>query len=289
MFFLSSGCSEKKAADTSQKTVKIAAAFYPQYIMCLNITQNISDVELTLSVPSGTFPLSDYQLSRKDLAEIYACDIFVINGAGMENFPAQVLTLKKSRLIAAAGNYPLINNNPYVWLSPAGACYEVQRIADGLSNLDSLHASQYRTNAEIYEKKLTSLSNEMRKALAVYKGTSIVTLYEPVRYLSDEFGLNILSAIKYWPETEADKKGLTEFVRQIKSAQKNSRHICLYAEQQFPVSVGKLIETKTGLIVHKIDPCISGPLVPDAYIDAQEKNLFIFVQSLSGCYDDGDN
>jgi len=290
MFVLSTGCSEKNAVtDTTQKTIKIAAVFYPQYIMCLNLTQNIPDIELSQPVSTSTFSFSDYEFTINDLAEISSCDILVINGAGMEHFPAQVLKLKENKLIAAAENYPLINNNPYIWMSPSGARYEVQRIAVGLSNLDPVHAQQYKANALIYEKKLASLSNEMHGILAAYKENSIVTFYEPVRYFADEFGLNILSVINCKSGTGPDKNEYAGFVHRIKSFQINGKNICLYAEQQFPVSAETLIEKKTGLVVNKIDPCVSGPLVPDAYIDAQEKNLLIFVQSLSGNYDDGDN
>jgi zinc transport system substrate-binding protein len=290
IFFLPVSCSKKNAsADTPLKKVKITAAFYPLYIMCLNITQDIPDVELSLLVPQDTVSFSDYEFTTKDLTIISSCDILVINGAGMEQFPAQTLKLKQNKLITAAENYPLINNNPCIWISPSGARYEVQQTADGLSRLDPGHAAKYRKNAEIYEKKLSSLSNEMNKALTVYKGNDIVTFYEPLGYLAEEFGLNILSVIVHKPGVQPGTKELTGVVRQIKSAQKNNRSICLYAEQQFPSSAEKIIETKTELVINKIDTCSTGLLDPDAYIDAQEKNLLVFMQSLSGNYDDGDN
>jgi zinc transport system substrate-binding protein len=290
MFFLSAGCSEKNAvSDTTQKTIKIAAVYYPQYIMCLNLTQNIPDVELFLPVSTGMFSFSDYELTINDLSEISSCDILVINGAGMEHIPAQILKIKENKLIVAAEKYPLINNNPYIWMAPSGARYEILRIACGLANLDPVHAQQYKSNAKIYEKKLDSLSNEMKEALAAYKQNNVITFYEPVRYLANEFGLNILSVIKCKSGAVLGKNEYAGFLSQIKSVQKNSKNICLYAEQQFSPSTENLIETKTGLVVNKIDPCVSGPFVPDAYTDAQEKNLLIFVQSLSGNYDDEGN
>lgn len=288
MLFFPAGCAKKNVpADSTRMTLKITAAFYPQYVMCLNLTQNVPDVELSLLVPDTTLCFSDYRLTTKDLTAVSSCDVFVINGAGMEQFPDQARKLKPESLIAAAENYPLLNDNPYVWVSPAGARYEVRQIAAGLSRLDPAHAAQYETNAGIYERKLAALSDEMHAALNPYKGSGVISFHEAFPYLAAEFGLRIVSDVKHKPGTAPDKKELTDTLRQIKSAQKNNGGICLYAELQYQSAAAEKIETETGLSVNGLDFCITGRLTAGAYIDAQEKNLLVLRQSLSDRYDEG--
>lgn len=290
MLFFPAGCSKKNVPpEPPRRTLKITAAFYPQYVMCLNLTQNVPDVELSLLVPDTTLNFSDYRLTTKDLTAVSSCGIFVINGVGMEQFLDQARKLKPDALIIAAENYPLVHNNPYVWVSPSGARYEVRQIAAGLARLDPVHAAQYEANAGIYEKKLSVLSDEMHAALDPYKGSSVISFHEAFPYLAEEFGLHIVSEVKHKTGAVPDKRELTAALRQIKSAQKNNSSICLYAEQQYPPAAAEMIEAETGLPVNELDFCITGQLTPDAYTDAQEKNLLVLRQSLSDNYDDGDN
>lgn len=289
MLFLSAGCSRQAVPQDTSGALRITAAFYPQYIMCLNLTQNVTGVELSLLVPDTTLYFSDYRLTTKDLAAVSSCDIFVINGAGMEQFLRQAQKIKPDTLITAAEKYSPVNNNPYIWLSPSGAISEVQQIAEGLAGLDPAHAEKYKENADLYEKKLSRLSDEMHTTLDKYKGCSIIIFDEPFRYLAAEFDLHAVLSIDRRPGAVPDKKELAANLHQIKNVQKNCRSICLYAELQYPRSSGETIETETGLPINRLDLCVTGECTPDAYINAQEKNLLILRQSLSGNYDDGEN
>jgi zinc transport system substrate-binding protein len=289
LLFLPAGCTKKAVREIPVKTVKITATFYPLYIMCLNLTQGVSGVELSLLAPDTTVSLREYMLTTKDLTAVSSCDILVANGAGMERFIEQAVKLKQNALITAADHYPLIDTDPYIYFSPAGARYEVRQIADGLCRLDPEHSAKYRVNAEIYDRKLSALSDEMHEALKPYKGNNIIVLHEAFRYLAAEFGLNAVSAIDRIPGTTPSPLDFSSIVRSIKSQQKNSRYICLYAEQQYPAAAAEALESKTGLVINKLDPCVSGPLTPEAYTDAQEKNLLVLRQSLSDNYDDGDS
>ena len=278
--FTAVSCS-KKTEKADSRTIKITATFYPLYIMCLNLTANVPDVELTMLAPPETGCLHDYTLTTKDMQAITSCSILVANGAGMESFLDKALSLKKDAVITAAEGYSLIDGNPHVWVAPAGALYEVRRIADGLVKLDPAHAQQYAANEASYCRKLSDLSAEMHTMLDPYAGSSIITFHEAFPYFASEFSLNLASVIEREPGTAPSAKELSELIRQIKSVQKTGRAVSLYAEPQYSSSSADVIASETGLTVYELDPCVTGPLSADAYINAQEKNMLVLAQSLS--------
>lgn len=276
-----SGCS-KKQTENKADTVKITATFYPLYIMCLNITAGIPDVELSMLAPPQTGCLHDYMLTTKDMQAITSCDILVANGAGMETFLDKAVDMKKGSLITAAEGYALIDKNPHVWVSPKGALYEVKKIAEGLESLDVKHKTLYEANAGIYFARLAELSEKMHTELFPYEGSCIITFHEAFPYFASDFGLKLASVVEREPGTVPSAKELDSIITQIKEIQKNGKHICLYAEPQYSSSSADIIAKETGLTVYELDPCVTGEMTADAYINAQEKNLAVLEKSLSG-------
>ena len=152
------GCKREETSAKDEKSndhLVVTATFYPMYIMLLNITENIPDIELKLLAPAETGCLHDYQLSTADMKTIISSDVIVANGAGMEDFLEKVLESQKNcPIIEAAQGYPLLEDNPHVWVSLKGAMYEVDHIATALSELDPDHQALYQNNAKTYIQKL---------------------------------------------------------------------------------------------------------------------------------------
>ena len=67
------GCKREETSAKDEKSndhLVVTATFYPMYIMLLNITENIPDIELKLLAPAETGCLHDYQLSTADMKTI---------------------------------------------------------------------------------------------------------------------------------------------------------------------------------------------------------------------------
>ncbi len=275
------GAKEASPNNTSGSAIKITATFHPLYIMLENITANVPDVEITMLAPPNTGCLHDYELTTKDMKSITTCDILIANGAGMETFLDKALSMKKGSVIVAAEDFHLTDDNPHVWVSPKGAIYEVQKIAEGLEKLDSRHADLYKKNADIYINKLQDLSSAMHKALDGFAGSRIITFHEAFPYFASEFRLQIASVVEREPGTIPNAKELAALINQIKTAQKDGNKICLFAEPQYSSSAAEVIAKETGLTVYELDPCVTGPLDKDSYIDTMKKNLTVLEKALS--------
>lgn len=78
---------EQKTTDT----IQIVTSFYPTYILVQNAVKGMDGVNVTCLVEATTGCLHDYQLTTKDMKAIADADIFVQNGAGMENYIGEVV------------------------------------------------------------------------------------------------------------------------------------------------------------------------------------------------------
>jgi zinc transport system substrate-binding protein len=275
------GCSKKAAQKPADShSLKICATFYPLYIMLLNITDNVPDVELSMLAPPNTGCLHDYQLTTRDMETIEKCDILVANGAGMEDFLDKALEVKNDKMIVASKGYSLVDNNAHIWVSPAGAIYEVQKIALGLELLDAKNRDQYAKNADAYIEKLVALSDDMHERLNKYAGKKVITFHEAFTYFTDEFHLKAIAVIERDAGTEPSAKELTELVDTIKEAQAQGNSVCLFAEPQYPLGAAKVLAKETGLSVGQLDPAVTGDMDKDAYLNAMKKNTAVLESAL---------
>lgn len=243
-------------------------------------------MELSTLAPANTGCLHDYQLTTKDMKAIESCDILVANGAGMEDFLEKALSIKQDRMIVAADGYQLVDDNAHVWVSPAGALYEVQHIAEGLEKLDSAHSDLYKKNADAYAAKLTALEKEMHESLDQFAGTKVITFHEAFPYFTAEFKLNAVAVIERDAGTEPSARELADLITTIKEAQAGGEKIALFAEPQYPAGAAEIISKETGLTVGELDPAVTGDMDKDAYINAMKNNESVLKKMLGS---DGGN
>jgi zinc transport system substrate-binding protein len=279
-----SGCSKNKTESKdarNENELSICATFYPLYIMLLNITDGVADVKVSMLAPANTGCLHDYQLTTRDMTTIENCDILVANGAGMEDFLDKALELKNDRMIVASRGYSLVDDNAHIWVSPAGAIYEVQKIANGLEMLDSAHADLYAKNTDAYVEKLAALSDDMHARLNQFAGTKVITFHEAFTYFTDEFHLKPIAVIERDAGTEPSAKELSDLVKIIKDAQAAGEKIALFAEPQYPAGAAEVIANETGLTVGELDPAVTGEPDKDSYLSAMKKNTDVLEKMLS--------
>lgn len=269
---ISVSCSRKQEPAGSK--TRITATFYPIYIMLMNICDGAQDVELSMLAPADTGCLHDYQLTTRDMAVIEDCTILVANGAGMEDFLEKAIRLKKDRtVVASEENYTTVENNPHIWVSPAGAARQVRHIASALAELDEKNAGLYLKNGEEYAGQIEKLSERMHLQLDPYKGARIITFHEAFPYFASEFSLEIAGVIEREPGTTASSKELARMIDSIRDIQSQNGKIWLFAEPQYSSLEADIISKETGLTVNILDPCVTGELKKDSYLVSMENNL----------------
>lgn len=82
------GCTGNTTKKNKNGKLKVMASFYTMYDFAKKIGKD--KIEVTNMVPAGTEP-HDWEPSTKDLIELEKSDVFIYNGAGMEQWVDDVL------------------------------------------------------------------------------------------------------------------------------------------------------------------------------------------------------
>jgi zinc transport system substrate-binding protein len=268
------GCKHETNQET--KKIKLVCSFYPMYIMAINVVKDVPDVSVSNLTPPTTGCLHDYTVTTDDMKKLADAKVFVANGASMESFLDRIISqYPQIKIIKLADGIPLIKgtgeegDNPHVWVSISLAITEVNNLGKYMEKFDPAHADLYVKNTEAYVNKLETLRQKMRVELAPYKGRKIITFHEAFPYFAQEFGLEIAAAVEREPGSEPSARELAKTVDLVRKAGIKT----LFSEPQYPAAVADTIAGETGAKVYMLDPAVTGPNGPEAYINIMENNL----------------
>jgi zinc transport system substrate-binding protein len=269
------------AGGTSAAETRIVTSFYPIYIATLNVARDIPGVEVVNMTRPLTGCLHDYQLTPGDLVILSKADIFIVNGAGMESFMDKAVgQVPRLKLIQASDGIALISTagvvNPHVWVSVTAHMQQVETIAAGLAKLDPDHAALYRKNASAYLAKLDTLRAAMHAGLRSVKTRAIVTFHEAFPYFAREFGLTVAAVVEREPGSEPSARELAQAITLVRQTGVKA----IFAEPQYSAKAAETIARETGATVHRLDPVVTGPMTPDAYIAIMQSNLRTLEEAL---------
>jgi len=271
---------EMPAAETGR--LRVLTSFYPVYIMALNVIKDVPGVSVENLTSGVTGCAHDYSLTVGDMKKISSSHIFITSGAGMESFTDKVAGRYPGlKIVALAEGITLIRteagrDNPHVWVSVSNAITEVDNLANAMASLDPAHALQYRKNGDDYISKLEALRLKMSLELAGYAGSKIVTFHEAFPYFAREFGLEIVGAVAREPGSVSSPKELAAVVEMAKRSSAKA----IFSEPQYPATEAQIISRETGIKVYLLDPAVTGPNEPDAYIRIMENNLKTLKEAL---------
>ena len=257
--------------------LRVVTSFYPMYISTWNVARDVPGVEVANLTPPLTGCLHDYQMRPDDLKTLSDASVLVVNGAGMESFLNEVTRqLPRIHIINASEGIELDDQNPHVWVSVSLNMKQVENIARGLSAIDPAHANLYRKNADAYLAQLEALRAQMHKALKTVRTRNMVTLHEAFPYFAQEFDLKIVAVVEREPGSEPSARELAETIELVRKADADA----LFAEPQYPAKAIRTIAAETGAKVYILDPAVTGPMSPDAYLRIMEKNLLVLEKAL---------
>jgi zinc transport system substrate-binding protein len=269
--------------DSGDQNLVIATSFYPIYIMTRNVTADIPGVDVVNITGTVTGCLHDYHLTTADLKRLHQAEILVVNGAGMESFLDQAAEQQPGlQIVDASRDISLIKDNhghenAHVWVSVSLAMKQVQNIADQLAELDARNGSAYQENASRYISELETLREEMRDTLEQLPNKDIITFHEAFPYFASEFGLSIVAVVEREPGSEPSAAELAETIEIVRESGVKA----IFVEPQYSTKAAETIARESGIGVYTLDPAVTGPDDPGAYIEIMKSNLRVLVEALS--------
>jgi ABC-type Zn uptake system ZnuABC Zn-binding protein ZnuA len=190
-----------------------------------DIARNVAGetLEIDSLIPLGTDP-HGFQLTPADAARVAGCNLFIVNGAGLESFLDNILDsiAREVHVIEASAGLPSRtplegeevhqsetgsaegdgrhhheDGDPHFWLDPTLTVKYVENIRDGLSSADPANASAYAANAAAYIESLGELDTWIAQQVAQIPPTRrlLVTNHESLGYFADRYGFTVVGTI----------------------------------------------------------------------------------------------
>lgn len=251
-FFLDRSDQTVPGKDTSQiskERINVVATFYPLQQLAAGIVGDMGEVSAI--VPAGMEP-HDYEPSIGDIKSIYASDLFILNGAGIDAWAEKLmpeLELKGVPSIRLADKVALLKTeegpehedghmeevvepvgmgssledehghgewDPHFWLDPVSVKSLIVAITTELSERFPEKRSQFEANAEITALKLDALDVKYRTGLAACSKKEVVTSHDAFRYLANRYGFETHAIAGFSPEEEPSSKRLVELATEVK-------------------------------------------------------------------------
>ena len=271
------------------------ASFYPVYLIALNLTQGIEDIELTSLAGSDTGCLHDYQLQTGDMKLLAKADVLLINGAGMEGyltmvydaFPELPVTDASAgvELLCAeeehdhAHEHEHSDVNAHIWLDVQNAITMTNNLCEGMAQVWPEHRSALEANRDAYVLRLTALDSELETMHAPLQGKAIITFHEAFPYFANAYGIEIAAVINRDPSDALSPSQLAELVGTVRDL----GFPPLFVEPQYSDFAARTLAAETGVAVYQLNPVVTGPDDETAltyYEDTMRLNAQVLLEAL---------
>ncbi len=290
------GCAAKP--QDNKKSI-IVASFYPIYIFTLNLTDGIDALQVECMAEQNTGCLHDYTVTSKDARLLNDCDVFIINGAGMEGFVEDLYTSVDdlnvvdssigAKLICSEHHHHHHNENQvemtyishvdfnsHIWMSVSNAKIQVKNIAQGLKDKYPHFSAEIDTNCRNYITRLDSLQEEIDESAHLVKGKNVIVFHNAYEYLANDMGFVVSHTIESDENGEPSAKRLAELTEEIKKNNIQS----LFIEPNYSGSAADILSGETGVEVYTLNPVLSGEKSKNAYEALMKENIKIILKAV---------
>lgn len=258
--------------------VRIVTSFYPMYIMTLNITEGVENVEVENMADNQIGCIHDYTLTTSDLKKFENADIFIENGYGIENFSEKIINSYPNVKIIEASNSieDIITEengdiNAHFWTSIDNYILQVREITDRLKELDSVNIDKYEENASRYITELESFKTKYITELQNISGKKVISLNEAFSYLFKFAGIE-----EKLISTDHEQSALSaEQVKNVIDMMNNENIKTIIIAENDNEQNATAIANETGAKIYRLKDGMSGDGLTDSYINIMEDNLEI--------------
>lgn len=231
------GCSNNEAiqTNTNSNKINVVTSFYGMKALVEEIGKD--KVQIYNIVPEGTEP-HDFEPKAKDMEKINEAELFIINGAGMENWSEKVLNAINSdslQVIDSSKGVEFIKSedshpeeetteneeehgeyDPHTWLGIEAAKVQGKNIMEALTKADQDNKEFYEENYKAFEASMNELLNTYKPKFDELANKNFITGHATFGYLCKDLGLEQNSIEGVFSEGEPSPKKLEELVNYVR-------------------------------------------------------------------------
>lgn len=202
------------------------ASFYPLYALSAQVVKDVPGMRLYCLAQPQDGCLRSYTLSDWDAALLSGADAVILGGRGLESFEA-ALAGGSIPVVTAMGGLSLIGNgepqeddhltgeNPWLFLSVAGAKQICASVAGSLALLDPDYAPRYEQNLLSVNARLDELLADMRSILSDATVPPVILLQEGLAYFAREMGIGEYATLSRESGVDYVENDLAELLSQM--------------------------------------------------------------------------
>lgn len=277
---LLSGCG------VSAEPSDIAATTLPVYEFTSRLCEG-TGLTVTRLVTENVSCLHDYSLNVRQVRSAEAAELIVINGAGLEDFMADLL--EGRNVIDASSGIEIMECSDHhdhdhdheghhhevdshIWLSAENAKSIAETICAGLSVHYPQFADTFQANLSTLHDDFDALQAYGKASLSTLSCRDIITFHDGFGYLAESYGLHILEAVEEESGTEASASELKHMI----SIVQEHRLPAVFVETNGSDSAARIIGAETGAAVHILDMAMSG----ESWFEAMYHNIDTLKEAL---------
>lgn len=212
-FFLSIillfSCTSCESIENSDKISVVCTIFAP-YDWTSNIIGDNDDIDLIWLINTGV-DIHSYQPTAQDILKIKSADLLICSGGELDSWAYESLDdtskalklndfveLKKAEHIDEAENHKHKEHSPgydeHIWLSLSNAMKLCDKITDRLCALTEENSQIFKSNNEIYKKKIDALDDELSLKVESKCKPLIFADRFPFIYFTQDYKLSYFAA-----------------------------------------------------------------------------------------------
>ena len=253
----------------------VMTSFYPIWLLALNLTEGLENVQVVNLAGSSAGCLHDYTLQNSDMAALSQADLLLVNGAGMESFlPVISGAYPDLPVIEATEGLPFLSEsgiveigeteegetvNSHLWLDPQRTSGMAANLAEGLISLLPDQETKIRENLDLFRNRMLALDETLREA-SEGLDRKVVIFHEAFPYFAEACGLSVAAVVNKEPEDDLSSAQLARILDLIRR-EDTLPLIVKSAETDRSVEV---LVHEAGVPVCELDPLTSGPDDPPA-------------------------
>lgn len=265
MLLVLTGCHSLMEGKDALETKYISATFYPVYSLAVNIVKDVPALSLSCLTQPQDGCIRSYQLSDWDYSILMNQDAVIYGGRGLESFEGMLTQMTEGPIMLGAleavhlrtedaGNADdentahFLGENPWAFLSIAGAMEMSASMAAELAEIDELFAEKYHENMSGYMKRLETLIGEMSDIMARAPYKPVAVLHEGLTYFAAQFGLKMACVYPREPGSDLYDNDLAALLDKLEESGARA----VFIEEQAPDHLVDALE-EAGYPVARID------------------------------------
>ncbi len=226
----------------------VAVSIPPQAYFVKQIGGKFVSVQVMLppGANPGTFEPKARALVSLATAAVYFRIHVPFEDAWMDKFRS--VNPKMKIVDTTEGLEGRVKGDPHVWLSPEMVRHQAEIMAAALASLDAGRAKVFEKNLAQLERRLNTLTREIKGRLGSLKRRTFLVYHPCWGYFAREFGLTQVAI-----EREGKSPGVAHLAKIIRMAQKKGLR-CIFAQPQFDARSAEIIARQIHGRIVFLDP-----------------------------------